>query len=367
MRARAVRPAFEAFVVTACASVPAVLVLASCGARTGLLIEAEADSTDAGPAESSTPDAEIVDTSLPDIGVPDAVTPGSSKVVLFGGQPLTGGGELDDTWLFDGTTWSQFPAASPPARIQATMARLGAQSNVVLFGGAGNGSTGLADTWIFDGTVWAEVAASGSPPGRSLASMAALGDRVVLFGGWDSGGQALGDTWTFDGQAWTPVKGPGPSARAYATMASLGGRVILFGGADDNGTALDDTWSFDGHAWTQLMVTTVPHATYDALGATLGGVALAFGGDWGSVSSGIGTTTIWAFDGQDWSMHVASPHPDYTWATVATLGDAVVLFGGPGNASSSNQTWMFRANAWSTVTVASAPAPRAWASMASLP
>jgi hypothetical protein len=57
------------------------------------------------------------------------------KVVLFGGSASGQGDALADTWVFDGTSWTQaMPAHVPPARFYPSMATLGAQ--VVLFGGS---------------------------------------------------------------------------------------------------------------------------------------------------------------------------------------------------------------------------------------
>jgi hypothetical protein len=68
------------------------------------------------------------------------------NVVLFGGGRRHG---VDgDTWIWDGSTWTkQTPAASPPARSDASMAYDVATGNTVLFGGGLNGS--FTDTWTW--------------------------------------------------------------------------------------------------------------------------------------------------------------------------------------------------------------------------
>lgn len=74
------------------------------------------------------------------------------NTVLFGGQ--YGGGYLDDTWTWDGNSWSlQSPRLRPPARQDATMVYDAARQQVVLFGGAGTGRR-LDDTWVWDGSNW---------------------------------------------------------------------------------------------------------------------------------------------------------------------------------------------------------------------
>jgi hypothetical protein len=72
------------------------------------------------------------------------------KVVLFSGSGDPG--LLDDTWTWDGTTWTEeHPPRSPLARYGLAMAYDAARSNVVMFGG----SPYVSDTWTWDGTDWA--------------------------------------------------------------------------------------------------------------------------------------------------------------------------------------------------------------------
>jgi hypothetical protein len=72
--------------------------------------------------------------------------PATGNMVLFGG---VGGGYLNDTWTWDGTTWTeQTPATSPSARYVASMAYDPATGDMVLFGGVGNSGL-LNDTWTY--------------------------------------------------------------------------------------------------------------------------------------------------------------------------------------------------------------------------
>jgi hypothetical protein len=69
----------------------------------------------------------------------------TGNIILSGGG---GSKVLNDTWTWDGTTWTnQAPATSPHARYVASMAYDPATRNVVLFGGFGEGA--LGDTWTW--------------------------------------------------------------------------------------------------------------------------------------------------------------------------------------------------------------------------
>ena len=154
-------------------------------------------------------------------------------IVLFGGQGLNGV-ELDDTWTWNGSAWSNVtpasPVNSPSARDEAAMAYDAAAGQLVLFGGE-PGDT--SDTWIWNGTTWAQQSTS-PVPGRAGAGMDydAATAQLVMYSG-ESGSRVLGDVWTWNGTNWTeqtPVNNPPPSlAGAFAYDAPTG-QLVLFGG-----------------------------------------------------------------------------------------------------------------------------------------
>jgi N-acetylneuraminic acid mutarotase len=185
----------------------------------------------------------------------------AGKLVVFGG----GGGPtgiLGDTWMWDGTTWTEAKVQGPPARWGAVMAELNGE--LVLFGGTtymtgpNPGYVDVGDTWTWDGATWTERKVTG-PRAREGAAMAALGGKLVLFGGVNDNYEVmLSDTWTWDGTSWSEYQGSGPSARYLSAMAGVAGKIVLFGGtSSQNGppsTALGDTWTWDGTAWAQVNV-----------------------------------------------------------------------------------------------------------------
>ena len=304
-----------------------------------------------------------------------------SPVVLFGGS---NGGYLNDTWTFNGMSWTQVPVRpSPSVRLGAAMATLG--NEVVMFGGGEavsappSPSPVLDETWTFNGTSWTQVSVSNPPPERDYAAMATLDNEVVLFGGRPCmSGQPgcsnvatspnpadLNDTWTFNGTSWTQISvSQPPPAREQAAMATLGNEVVLFGGANIV-SELSDTWTFDGTNWTQVPVSNPPPARAQAMMATLGNEVVLFGG---TGSSGALLSDIWKFDGTSWNqVLVSNPLPARRSATTATVGNEVVLFGGANNTNLLNDTWTFDGTSWTQVSVSNPPPARDEAAMATLP
>ena len=187
--------------------------------------------------------------------------------VLFGGWSPS---NLGDTWVWDGAGWLQrSPASSPSARHGHAMAFvpiLPGGAGIVLFGG--NDGSAKNDLWSWNGTTWTNLipnAASGSPPTRWHHAMAydPPNNRLVLFGGSPSGGGAFGDTW-----AWTPALGwtqlfpqpPSPAARRYSQMQydPSRGYVVLVAGSNASGTYFQDTWELRGAQWVLCAQTQPP-------------------------------------------------------------------------------------------------------------
>ncbi|OXM84500.1 cadherin-like beta sandwich domain-containing protein [Paenibacillus rigui] len=189
-------------------------------------------------------------------GAAMAYDPVSQKVLLFGGEGQSG--VLNDTWLWDGVNakWEQVTglSASPAARGGAMLATDGTQ--LILFGGyagSGNAKTPLGDTWLWDGTAWTQAQPAQSPPAAYGGQMAYDGHTAVLYGG-DSGpvtasyeGTGTNETksitnddsspllWKWDGAAntWTSVNGPESYGRWGQAMAYDGRRVVVFSGERD--------------------------------------------------------------------------------------------------------------------------------------
>ena len=320
---------------------------------------------------------------------PVAYDGATGQVMLFGG--LGSAANLNDTWAWDGTAWTQVADAadagctttctgSPRARAASMMAYDPASNQLILFGGDGGGIGFLNDTWNWNGTTWTQVAdsgdsgcfntCSGSPQARSGAAMAydaAIG-KLVLFGGLGP----LNDTWTWDGTSWTQVADSddpgctttctgGPPTTVSGSMAydPPSNQLILFGGGGYNSNA---TWNFDGTAWTQLADGTDPGCTdsctlsppprsgsgleYDPAVQQL----VLFGGLDGNGFTLLNDT--WTWDGTAWTQvdddadagcttacTNSPPGRSALFLTYDQTNRQTVLFGGQGTSDTLNDTW----------------------------
>jgi len=211
--------------------------------------------------------------------------------VVFGGT-RDGNAVLADTWVYDGQTWQKLePPTSPPARAFHAMVYDPQRRNVVLFGGTlAGGRSVLDDTWFWDGVTWSSLQGATHPPGRAKHAMAFDADRgrVVLYGG------GLRDTWEWDGGHWldlSPRKtNPGKLTSLGMAYSRTDHRILVHGGDGRGGTA----WWWDGRSWVSNSRTGVEGRN----GATLvavGDSILRFGGEGRSVTDDLLTYMNGAF------------------------------------------------------------------------
>lgn len=271
----------------------------------------------------------------------------TESTLLFGGE------YLDDTWSFR-QGWTQLsPAVSPSPRSGPAMTWDGAAGNIVLFGGVDSSGANLNDTWTWNGTTWTQQFPAVSPPGRAIDTQGMVYDgathKVVLFGGETAAQVPFGDTWTWDGltKTWTqqlPAASPSPRTAAMAYDA-VTEKVTLFGGYNGaGGVQYGDTWTWDGATWTQLFPVTSPSALTGAgmaYDAALGGVVL-FGGYDGGYGDTLNDT--WTWNGVNWTeMKPATVPPNCYWAgmTYDPLVQGVMMFGGFSTTVVRDTVWLY--------------------------
>ncbi len=211
------------------------------------------------------------------VGIATDLATAAPGVVMYGGSAAFGDAGLPDAWVFADGGWTQLCAVCPPgARFGPAMAGGGPTGDqVLLFGGAsdvtGAPGTQFNDTWGFDGSTWTllDAGVAGDPGPRVGASMAWDGTRFVLFGGAALSRAvpptAIDDgTWAWVGDHWTQLCADaaacGPAPRIFATIGSLGSPdpsrrgVLLVGGLNFSGGGFDafgDIWFWHDGQWIQ--------------------------------------------------------------------------------------------------------------------
>ncbi len=262
-----------------------------------------------------------------------ALTPmPGGRALLYGGY--TSGGLLNDTWLFDGTTWNLVKTQNSPQRLEgASLAYDVIRKRAVLFSGW-NGGKYVQETWAFDGKNWIKMNPAVQPPPRDWAAMAydIHTRKVILFGGHDwqrivNKQGPYGDTWAWDGKNWTklsPKTVPSPRQFHKMVVDTRSGILYMLGGKQE-------MWMWMINDWKQLKPQNIPSGTAFAIAGfdELRGRIVYYGGKAG----GKFMDETWEWDGNNWIKRLSKGGPNVGFADlfyVPALKKLVVFGGGAG-------------------------------------
>lgn len=222
---------------------------------------------------------------------------------------------------FDPTafTWKSFTLdKTPDSRRFASLTYDKKLKKTVLFGGYGT-SNYFNDTWLWDGTTWTEVKNGEKPNHRGLTMMwyDPLQEKTILYGGigranLDQKVTRYADMWSFNGSGWTKMsvsQTPGERLGAQIAINPTTGKLLLMGGlraeSDEKGKVIrqyfsNDTWEWSGtgNAWTELHPDRAPDTRENGMMAwdPLANEIVVFGG----YSFGFYRSDVWAWNGQTW-------------------------------------------------------------------
>jgi hypothetical protein len=152
--------------------------------------------------------------------------------LLIHGPPLLGSTTV--SLLYRSATGFQLPPPGPqPTAFADFSARYHpASGGIVLFGGQANGQD-LDETWLFAASVWSQLSPLHSPPARRTAALTldpVTGELVLAGGYFGSQWTPLLDTWSWNGVDWRQLPGTLPRATSSAAFEPLRGVVAVTAG-----------------------------------------------------------------------------------------------------------------------------------------
>ncbi len=179
----------------------ALITMAACGTRsTGTTTPSSTPRVSPSPSEIGVPG-----TPGGRLGASMAWDERNGYLLMFGGARFSSSGNIpyNDTWIWTGNEWRQLqPTVSPPGRTFPAMAFDKDSQRVLLFGGgAANSDPSRNDTWAWDGTTWTELHPTTTPPLRAEARMVYDPDLpgIVLVSQASPGDAGYVTTWTWTG------------------------------------------------------------------------------------------------------------------------------------------------------------------------
>jgi hypothetical protein len=210
------------------------------------------------------------------------------RIVLFGGYSAEEEYPVGDTWEWDGSDWTERAVPGPGPRHGAVMAYDENRRRMVLFGGSVDRYSQVIrnDTWEWDGMTWTQ---RNPPPPLPLAQLGsamaydAARRRVVLHNN-----RSL---WEWDGSAWvTRASAPAMIQHTLVFDASRQ-RLVALAGRDSNYFSNGRAWEWDGTSWVQggtALSDRAEHASvYDPVRRRI----VTFGGGSHSSTSGLQRTS----------------------------------------------------------------------------
>ncbi|MCI4320439.1 MAG: hypothetical protein L3K23_10000 [Thermoplasmata archaeon] len=294
-----------------------------------------------------------------------------NETVLLSPGPLGSTNASGATWIYSGDSWTPtppppFPIAEPSARTQAAMAYDAKDGYILLYGGTSarpHGPLLFNDTWKFQGGSWSRLYPAHNPGGRydAVATYDAKDGYLLMLGG--QGYSAVGLAWAWNGTDWAQVASTGavPPSVGYVDFRiaydAVDGYVVITQAANETCAGVTGnclrTWSFVGGTWTDLTKTTAlppPVIGYSLAWDAGDQVVVLFGG---YVAGSLYNQT-WEFSAGAWSQTGVNPapYPRYQAALTYDAGDGYLLmFGGFGPNTGSGptyfgDTWSFAAGAW---------------------
>jgi hypothetical protein len=313
----------------------------------------------------------------------------TQRIIVTGGVCNTATPEIDETWEWDGTTWTKLVTTVSRRFFGAAIAYDTAEQQVVRYGGTGAfASRPDSATYVLNDLRWRFAATSSDPLPRSLPAfrrdpvrghvwmMGGLsefsgGDSAVYIddfwrlqnGEWYqeiSGGGLPGQCATplsafdtdrsvlvvvcsdgrvgeWDGGAWKVLEpADGPDARRFGGLAydQTLKKTVFFGGFDSVNYR-DDTWTWNGTTWTEVDTKDEPENRaqmafwYDPLAKK----TILFSGA-GRPNLDARVTRfndMWSFDGSTWTKMNVTTTPGIRFGAVPAIDPRtgkVLLFGG---------------------------------------
>lgn len=280
------------------------------------------------------------------------------RVTIYGGWSDTsdtnGHWPLNDTWEWDGNSWSRISnarvdgafqaGAAPLAWIEFGMTYDSRRERVITHGGYTNGNPdncGAVDrllsasraTWQWDGAHWQPVTCDGPEAINIELAYDGARDRVVMIGGVvDPPPSRIGSkygTWELNGNSWLRV-GDAPSLNVANPPLAKPGYAMAF----DQRRAVTvlqvnaQTWEYAGTSWELKSKDGPAEEPFGMMGVRYGS-EMAYDARRQRIVQLVYDTT-WEWDGERWEKRAVAPSPARasTHLTYDAAQGYMLLFGG---------------------------------------
>lgn len=287
--------------------------------------------------------------------------PSTGDVVLFGGVY-----NFDNTWLWNGTTWSlAHPSRSPSGRYGGAAAFDPESEQILLFGGRLQPGTPVNDTWAWDGRTWLKLNSGGADAPRPGDGAQMAWDPVqntMLLVTPPTASNAGGQTWAWTGARWERELGGDLGSSFYDVQLAYDPitRSMLAEGCcqvrpNDLIGQSSSTWRWDGTRWLVADAHSPGNGTGMALDPGRGQLVLCNCNLVGGI-----IPSLYAWSGKDWAPVVSGTVPSQPQAEVDDVGRSQFLLlgfaiSGGDFIAQPLDVWLFGETGWRRLGASLAP------------
>ncbi|HEV7238799.1 MAG TPA: kelch repeat-containing protein [Thermoanaerobaculia bacterium] len=265
----------------------------------------------------------------------------ASQLIRYGGNPAFQTTPESVTTLYKNLEWRGVTRSGAPGPRSMPLFRRDPERDTVwMFGGLSEYSFGatidyLSDLWGYRDGQWRLLAQDASTPLGCVTPIGALDttrDKLVVV--------CSGSTvYEWDGEAWKTFTNlsTSPPDRRFASFAydETLKKFVLFGGYDSVGNYRQDTWTWDGAAWTEVKPKTKPEHRaqgvmwYDPLAKKT--ILYSGAGRRSIEDHATRFSDMWSFNGTEWTKLSVTVTPGIRFAPQVAIDPSsgkLLLFGG---------------------------------------
>ncbi len=307
-----------------------------------------------------------------------------SEMLIWGG--LTSSGYYNDGAKYDPASdaWATMSTSAPSARAYHTAVWTG--NKMIIWGGSltsGGTITYPNDGGQYDpaGNAWSNTTISSAPTGRHahIAVWSTTTSTMIIWGG----GRATGEIYN-TGANYNPVADTwvatnstdAPSPRVYLTSIWNGSKMIVWGGDNSTYDAKNTGGIYNpvGDTWAVTSTTGAPSPRRGHSAIWSGSKMIVWGGvNYDSGQTPFDNGGVYDPSANSWTFTSTNGNPSArayhtaVWATTATAGSKMIIWGGSSEAGDVNSGANYEpiTNAWtsftfvnSTTGLTPAPSPR---------
>ncbi len=242
-----------------------------------------------------------------------AYDPATHVVMMYGGR-VAAGQLVDDTWAWDGNTWTELDAGtgSPPPDEGGAMAWDERLATMVLVVPGPSAAAPQPETWIWTGTQWSRAHEGDFPTNISIGPIAFDPVSNSLLGvgfRYETATSSSVVTLRWDGAVWRHVSTSHtpPSIVAGLALDPLSNKLLLICDPAEIQSSNEEVWMWTGVDWQSRGLFAGALQPGGVVTDAGSGRVLLFGNSVQGAQGLPGPVHVWEWEGSVWTRQDLAP------------------------------------------------------------